>query len=201
MTSADLSVLAPGTPLDIPLPRSKTAGSAPVDGRWQQGLASPVVGPSVLATAVAGDRVVVGGDFTYGTAGMPNGAFSRIALWDGTGWQALGSGTDGAVRAVTIVGDHIYAGGDFSTAGGVPAPRLARWDGTAWTAVGGGITHPDASTSAPCWRWPATGSGCTWAGPSPAPGTPTCGALPCWSSPATGGRSWVAASCVPGQPG
>ncbi len=144
MTSADLSVLAPGTPLDVPsLRRSEPRGTA-AGGRWQQRLASPVVGPTVLATAVAGDRIVVGGDFTYGTGGMPTGTYSRIALWDGTGWQRLGTGLDGAVRAVAFVGEHIYAGGDFTTAGGAPAARLARWDGTAWSAVGGGITHPEA---------------------------------------------------------
>jgi hypothetical protein len=144
MTSADLSVLAPGTPLDLPSSRPSAARSAPRDGRWQQRLASPVVGPTVLVTAVAGERVVVGGDFIYGTAGMPSGTFSRIALWDGTGWQRLGTGLDGAVRSIAVVGDDIYAGGDFTVAGDAPAARLARWDGTAWSAVGGGIMHPEA---------------------------------------------------------
>src|SRR6185503_2277532 len=34
----------------------------------------------------------------------------------------------------------LYAGGAFSTAGGVPAWRIARWDGSSWSAVGAGIT-------------------------------------------------------------
>ncbi|WP_298460876.1 hypothetical protein [uncultured Cellulomonas sp.] len=154
MTSADLPVLHPGTPLAMTptttVPDSPDPGPGPVAGTdvagggWQPRLASPVVGPTVLATAVAGERVVVGGDFTYGTAGMPTGTFARIALWDGTGWQRLGTGLDGAVRAVAVVGDAIYAGGDFTMAGDVPAARLARWDGTAWSAVGGGIAHPEA---------------------------------------------------------
>ncbi|GAA2725654.1 hypothetical protein [Cellulomonas aerilata] len=144
MTSVDLSVLAPGTPLPVPTAPPVTPRPAARGGRWLPRLASPVVGPTVLATAVAGERVVVGGDFTYGTAGMANDTFARIALWDGTGWQALGSGLDGPVRAVALAGDAVYAGGDFTTAGGVPAARLARWDGTAWSAVGGGITHPEA---------------------------------------------------------
>jgi hypothetical protein len=183
MTTAELSVLAPGTPLGVPLPAPGVPPQPRRGGRWQQGLASPVVGPGVLATAVHGRRVVVGGEFTYGTAGMPNGAFSRIALWDGTGWQALGSGMDGAVRAVAIVGDQIYAGGDFSTAGG--SPHRGSPGGTARRGPPSVEASPTRtrSTSAPSWRWPATGSGCTWAGPSPAPGTPTCGALLRWSSP------------------
>src|SRR5208283_1663980 len=30
----------------------------------------------------------------------------------------------------------LYAGGDFSTAGGVPVNSIAVWNGTAWSAVG-----------------------------------------------------------------
>jgi hypothetical protein len=47
----------------------------------------------------------------------------------------------------------LFAGGSFTTAGGVPANRIARWDGTAWTPVGAGtnstvqalLVHTDAS--------------------------------------------------------
>lgn len=33
----------------------------------------------------------------------------------------------------------IVAGGDFTTAGGVPASRIARWDGASWSALGTGM--------------------------------------------------------------
>ena len=52
MTSVDLPVLAPGTPLGSPSPRTCGTRTAPEGARWRPGLASPVVGPSVLATAV-----------------------------------------------------------------------------------------------------------------------------------------------------
>lgn len=41
-------------------------------------------------------------------------------------------------------GNH-YAGGDFTTAGGVTANRIARWDGLAWSALDSGT---NASVSA-----------------------------------------------------
>src|SRR5690606_27106088 len=34
----------------------------------------------------------------------------------------------------------LYAGGDFTEAGGLPARGLARWDGSAWSAVATGFT-------------------------------------------------------------
>lgn len=45
-------------------------------------------------------------------------------------WLALGSGTNGAVRALVADGVSIYAGGAFTTAGGLPAAGIARWDGS-----------------------------------------------------------------------
>jgi hypothetical protein len=130
----------------VPAPRSSLAGPAApaAPSRWQPSFASPVVGPWVLATAVSGEQVWVGGDFTYGTAGRPGGTYDRIAHWDGTGWQQLGGGLDGPVRAIAVVGTDVYVGGDFTSADGVPAPHLARWDGSAWSAVGGGVTQPEA---------------------------------------------------------
>ena len=42
---------------------------------------------------------------------------------------ALAVGPDGS----------LYAGGDFTTAGGVAAHHIARWDGTAWQPLGSGM--------------------------------------------------------------
>ena len=37
-------------------------------------------------------------------------------------------------------GTDLYAGGHFTTAGGVPANYIAKWDGTAWSPLGSGVS-------------------------------------------------------------
>jgi hypothetical protein len=49
-----------------------------------------------------------------------------------------------SVYALAIHGNDLYAGGDFTKAGGTatnrnPANRIARWDGTNWSALGSGM--------------------------------------------------------------
>ncbi|SPE54289.1 exported hypothetical protein [Verrucomicrobia bacterium] len=57
-------------------------------------------------------------------------------------WVSLGSGMSYpgfvVVNAVAISGTNLYAGGQFTTAGGVPANNIAKWDGSAWLALGSG---------------------------------------------------------------
>ena len=55
---------------------------------------------------------------------------NHIARWDGTAWHPLGSGMNGFVDALAFGPDgSLYAGGKFTTAGGVTANGIARWDG------------------------------------------------------------------------
>lgn len=59
-------------------------------------------------------------------------------------WFALGDGLGGAntsVYAIEIIGSDVYAGGDFTQAGGFPANSIARWDGSAWYEVGSGLNN------------------------------------------------------------
>ena len=91
-----------------------------------------------------GPALYAGGEFT--TAGGV--AASNIAKWDGVAWSALGAGVDGGatftrVFALTVfddgTGPSLYAGGEFTTAGGVSASNIAKWDGVAWSALGAGV--------------------------------------------------------------
>jgi hypothetical protein len=75
-------------------------------------------------------------------------AANNIARWDGTNWSALGSGMAGpsfntAVGALEVFDDGsgvaLYAGGDFTSAGGIAANRIAKWDGVNWSALGAGL--------------------------------------------------------------
>ncbi|MBI5773448.1 MAG: cadherin domain-containing protein, partial [Verrucomicrobia bacterium] len=102
------------------------------------------VGSAVNALAVdASGNLYVGGNFT--TAG--GATANRIAKWDGAAWSALGTGMSGGtptavVNALAFDGSgNLYAGGEFTSAGGTSASRVAKWNGSAWAALGTGIAN------------------------------------------------------------
>lgn len=85
---------------------------------------------------LADGRIVVGGSFS--TAG--SSAASNIAIWDGYGWSALGSGTSATVRALQPMPDgRLAIGGDFENAGGQASGYFAFWDTTSTIDITG---HP-----------------------------------------------------------
>jgi hypothetical protein len=52
----------------------------------------------------------------------------------------LGEGVDNFVNALAVDPEgNLYAAGDFTSAGGMPALRIARWDGTSWIPMGSGL--------------------------------------------------------------
>ena len=118
------------------------------DGEAWSALGDGVTG-SVDALAVfddgAGPALYASGHFT--TAGEVE--VNHIAKWDGEAWSALGGGVEHTgtgpfpprVRVLTVfddgAGSALYAGGDFTTAGGIEANRIAKWDGAAWSALSG----------------------------------------------------------------
>lgn len=95
------------------------------------------------AVVTSSGKLVVGGSFLQ--AG--DSSAHSIAMWDGKAWSALGDGISyvnnmgRTVYALAVDGEEIYAGGDFSAAGGFPVSNIARWDGTSWHALGTGITE------------------------------------------------------------
>lgn len=89
----------------------------------------------VETLAVLGGNLYAGGSFYAGT-GDPD----RIARWDGTSWSSVGSGMNDDVLALLAHNGEIYAGGRFTTAGGVDASRIARWNGSEWSAIGSGVS-------------------------------------------------------------
>ena len=100
-----------------------------------------------IALAGSGALYVVGPFLVAG-----NASAAQVACWSGGTWSGvgtnLGNGMNraiGFVRAFDVVGNDLYAGGSFSTAGGILASRVARWNGTSWSALGTGIVGPVTS--------------------------------------------------------
>jgi hypothetical protein len=56
-------------------------------------------------------------------------AGTNLAMWDGSTWSSLGSGTDGTVYTLAIApSGGLYVGGYFKTAGNKYSPFLARYN-------------------------------------------------------------------------
>jgi T5SS/PEP-CTERM-associated repeat protein len=86
-------------------------------------------------------QLVVGGDFT--TIGDTQA--NRIAIGNGLTWRPMGSGVNGSVRAFTNWDPDgpgpadavLVIGGEFSQAGGAPAPDIATWNGSSYATIPG----------------------------------------------------------------
>jgi hypothetical protein len=110
--------------------------------RWD-GAAWSQVGPGFTAPVRAlkvhddgaGPRLFAAGQFLTLVDGTP---MPGIAAWDGSSWSGVGGGLLGpgfnspGGRALHVVDEGgtrvLYAGGEFSSAGGVSARSLARWE-------------------------------------------------------------------------
>ena len=97
----------------------------------------------VSALAVSGSTLYAGGNFSIAGGSQAN----CIAQWNGSTWSALGSGVSGGgrggptVNALTVSGTTLYAGGDFTMAGGSVATNIAQWNGSCWSALGLGMNE------------------------------------------------------------
>jgi len=129
-----------------------SSGTTPVTGarriaKWNGSAWSAAVtagngvNSAVIAIAVSGSDVYVGGGFTD-LADIAEA--DRIAKWDGSAWSALGGGAQSSVYAIAVSGSDVYVGGGFTSvySSGTTTVdgtlRIAKWDGSAWSALGGG---------------------------------------------------------------
>jgi hypothetical protein len=96
----------------------------------------------VYALAVSGGTLYAGGYFTMATnSGGVAVPANYIAQWNGSSWSALGAGVNNFVYALAVSGTNLYAGGAFTTAGGISANNIGQWKGSSWSALGSGMNH------------------------------------------------------------
>lgn len=118
-------------------------GYRDTDGTWKA-MGTGVTGATAVNCLLVdpAGQIYAGGYFTQ-MGGVAN--TSRIALWTGSAWSALGTGAlNGNVSALAIGPDGaIYAGGEFTQMGGVASTAyIAKWSGGAWSALGTGANNP-----------------------------------------------------------
>ena len=113
------------------------------DANWVSMGGVPGTDGTVAAAATdSAGNLYIGGGFTI--AG--NIVATNIARWNGSSWSALSSGMnniygDATVNALAASGTNLYAGGFFTSAGGVSATNIAQWNGSSWSALGSGMTN------------------------------------------------------------
>ena len=64
-----------------------------------------------------------------------------IARWNGSAWEALGEGFNGAVYGIEIYNGELYAGGAFTRSGDNSLGLIAKWDGSEWVKPGIAIDY------------------------------------------------------------
>ncbi len=88
---------------------------------------------------------------------------AHIGRWNGSTWAQVGKsyGIDynkpsSYVYTMALYNGGLYAGGQFTSAGGADTPNLARWNGTLWDEVGGGTNstvYSLATYRGDSWQW------------------------------------------------
>ncbi len=135
--------LLPSVSVSIVLCSAVTALGQDCPGQWESGMGVPGLDGSVAimkkwdpdGPGPLQPVIVMGGNFNIAGDTFA----SHVVTWDGSAFQALGSGVSGYVGALEIDNDNnLIVGGGFTVAGGGVARYVARWNGSTWSEVGGG---------------------------------------------------------------
>jgi hypothetical protein len=115
-------------------------GVAQYDGTNWSRLGNGGLFGTPLALAASGGTLYVGGEFTQYEGTNSDGSpdvviLNYIGKWDGSTWSGLGSGMSDRVQSLAVAGGVVYAGGQFTAAGGAPANYIAQWNNGLWSAM------------------------------------------------------------------
>lgn len=99
----------------------------------------------LFCLAVLGSRLFAGGWLYH----VPSFSPLTLATWDTADWIGLGSGTNGGVFALQEHLGTLYAGGDFTQAGGKSSFGVAQWNGLSPGSVPGQAPRAAMSAARP----------------------------------------------------
>ncbi len=106
-------------------------------------------------------RFAVGGSF--GRAGASD--VGNVTLWNGAGWQALGTGfANGVVCSATLADGTFVLGGGFAQIDGQTCNAIAIRSGAGFVPLGGGLTQPSGHAGVAGTILPEPGGGLLVAG-------------------------------------
>ena len=135
-----------GEPIFEPQTQHTASGTWSSLGTGSQNGVSGGRFPAVYALAVVGNEVVVGGEFTS-AGGVSANRVARFNTQTNT-WSSLGTGSSNGVsgiglvyvNALAVVGNEVFVGGRFTSAGGVSANGVARFNPqtNTWSSLGTG---------------------------------------------------------------
>ena len=137
-----------GEPIFEPQTQHTASGTWSSLGTGSQNGVSGIGLVYVNALAVVGNEVVVGGTFTQ-AGGVSANRVARFNTQTNT-WSSLGTGSSNGVSgilasvlALAVVGNEVYVGGEFTSAGGVSANRVARFNTqtNTWSTLGTGSSN------------------------------------------------------------
>lgn len=102
-----------------------------MNANFTPSFASP--NPHVVDFVEYQGNLVVGGSIEN-SGGTP---VNHLAVWDGTNWSAMGSGTDREVKGLAVIGNDLFVYSPQSQDwGGQSYNTIARWDGTQYNDMG-----------------------------------------------------------------
>lgn len=109
------------------------------DGQMWRAIPGAPNGEGIWALLVQGDRLIVGGTFTFSDGSR------SVASWDGETWRPLGQGVnlsnygDLDVYDLATYRGSLFACGEFMGSGIVLSRNIIRWTGAEWRSVAGGV--------------------------------------------------------------
>ena len=112
--------------------------------KLSSGLAGDFISTGVGNKLIVFNNKLIVGGYIKTAGGLP---VNHIAAWDGSSWESLNDGLNGAVYDMIIWNNKLIVTGSFTNASGIPCNNVAAWNGNDWESLGKGIFNiPNAST-------------------------------------------------------